>query len=139
MARRPSPQPTDVELQILRVLWERGPSTVRQVHDALSAARETGYSTTLKMMQVMKQKRLVARDDSVRPQIYRAAHSRQQTQLRILDDLVQKAFGGSAKRLVMSMVSANRVSPDELAEIERLVAEAEKAEGEKAKREGGDR
>ena len=128
MARPPSPQPTDVELQILGVLWQRGPSTVRQVHEALSAARETGYSTTLKMMQVMKAKRLVVRDDSVRPQVYRAARSREQTQLRILDDLVQKAFGGSARRLVMRMVSANRVSPEELAEIERLVAEAEKTE-----------
>jgi len=138
MPRPPSPQPTDVELQILGVLWQRGPSTVRQVHDALSAARETGYSTTLKMMQVMKDKRLVVRDDSVRPQVYRAARTREQTQLRILDDLVQKAFGGSARRLVMRMVSANRVSPEELAEIERLVAEAEKTEPQPTEREGGE-
>jgi predicted transcriptional regulator len=138
MPRPPSPQPTDVELQILGVLWERGPSTVRQVHDALSSARETGYSTTLKMMQVMKNKRLVVRDDSVRPQVYRAARSREQTQLRILDDLVQKAFGGSARRLVMRMVSANRVSPEELAEVQRLVAEAEKAEPQPTEREGGE-
>ena len=138
MPRPPSPQPTDVELQILGVLWERGPSTVRQVHEALSASRETGYSTTLKMMQVMKDKRLVVRDDSVRPQVYRAARSREQTQLRILDDLVQKAFGGSARRLVMRMVSANRVSPEELAEVQRLVAEAEKAEPQPTEREGGE-
>lgn len=137
MARRSSPQPTDVELQILDVLWHRGPSTVRQVHEALAAARETGYSTTLKMMQVMRDKGLVVRDDSIRPQVYRAARSRQQTQLRILDDLVQKAFGGSAKRLVMQMVSANRVSPEELAEIERLVAEAERSGSDKTGREGG--
>jgi len=138
MPRPPSPQPTDVELQILGVLWERGPCTVRQVHEALSASRETGYSTTLKMMQVMKAKRLVVRDDSVRPQVYRAARSREQTQLRILDDLVQKAFGGSARRLVMRMVSANRVSPEELAEVQRLVAEAEKAEPQPTEREGGE-
>ncbi len=128
MARHPSPQPTDVELQILGVLWHRGPCTVRQVHEALSGSRETGYSTTLKMMQVMKAKRLVIRDDSVRPQVYRAARSKELTQLGILDDLVQKAFGGSARRLVMRMVSANRISPEELAQIERLVAEAEEAE-----------
>jgi len=137
MPRPVSAQPTDVELQILGVLWERGPSTVRQVHEALSA-RETGYSTTLKMMQVMKAKRLVVRDDSVRPQVYRAARSREQTQLGILDDLVQKAFGGSARRLVMRMVSSNRVSPEELAEVQRLVAEAEKAEPRRTEREGGD-
>jgi len=130
MPRPASPQPTDVELQILSVLWERGSCTVRQVHEALSSARETGYSTTLKMMQVMKAKRLVVRDDSVRPQLYRAARSREQTQLRILDDLVQKAFGGSAKRLVMRMVSAKRISPDEFAEMHRLIAEAERAEPE---------
>jgi BlaI family penicillinase repressor len=138
MPRPASAQPTDVELQILVVLWERGPSTVRQVHEALSAARETGYSTTLKMMQVMKAKRLVVRDDSVRPQVYRAARSREQTQVGILDDLVQKAFGGSARRLVMRMVSANRISPDELAEVQRLITEAEKVERERAGREGGD-
>jgi predicted transcriptional regulator len=127
-----------VELQILGALWERGPCTVRQVHEALSAVRETGYSTTLKMMQVMKDKRLVVRDHSVRPQVYRAARSREQTQLGILDDLVQKAFGGSARRLVMRMVSANRVSPEELAEVQRLVAEAEKAEPQPTEREGGE-
>ena len=130
MPRPASPQPTNVELQILSVLWERGPCTVRQVHEALSRTRETGYSTTLKMMQVMRRKGLVARDDSVRPQSYRAARGREQTQLRILDDLVQKAFGGSAKRLVMRMVSAKRISPDEFAEMHHLIAEAERAEPE---------
>ena len=128
MPRPPSSQPTDVELRILGVLWERGPSTVRQVHEALCAVRETGYSTTLKMMQVMRDKGLVVRDESVRPQLYRAAESRRQTQLRILDDVVQKAFGGSAQRLVMRMVAAKLISPDELAEIDRLIAEAEKSE-----------
>jgi predicted transcriptional regulator len=127
MPRYPSSQPTDVELQILAVLWDHGPSTVRQVHQALAAQRETGYSTTLKMIQVMREKGLLVRDDSVRPQLYSAAESRKQTQLQMLDDLAQKAFGGSAKKLVMRMLSAKRVSAEELAEMQRLI---EKAKGE---------
>jgi BlaI family penicillinase repressor len=124
MPRHPSSRPTDVELQLLDVLWQRGPSTVREVHQALAARRATGYSTTLKMLQVMREKGLVVRDESVRPQQYRAAKSRQQTQLQMLDDLAQKAFGGSAKRLVMRVLSAQRVSPEELAEMQRLIQEA---------------
>ena len=128
MARSPSSQPTEVELQILQVLWDRGPSTVRQVHQALARRRETGYSTTLRMLQVMLGKRLVRRDESVRPQVYRAAKSRERTQLQMLDNLTQKAFRGSAMRLVMQMVSAGRLSAEELAEIQRLI---EAAKGEK--------
>ncbi|MHC4180136.1 MAG: BlaI/MecI/CopY family transcriptional regulator [Planctomycetota bacterium] len=128
MPRYPSSRPTDVELQILDVLWERGPSTVRQVHEALASQRDTGYSTTLKMIQVMREKGLVVRDESVRPQLYRAAESKTQTQLQMLDDLAQKAFGGSAKKLVMRVLSAQRVSAEELAEMQRLIEEA-KGEG----------
>jgi BlaI family penicillinase repressor len=128
MPRRPSPGPTDVELQILAVLWDRGPSTVRQVHEALADRRDTGYSTTLKMIQVMRDKGLLTRDESVRPQRYRAAVSKHQTQLRLLDDLTQKAFGGSAKKLVQRMVSARRVSAGELAEIQRLIDQAREEE-----------
>ena len=128
MPRRPSPRPTDVELRILEVLWQHGPSTVRQVHDALAADRDTGYSTTLKMMQVMRDKGLLTRDDSVRPQLYRAAQSCEETQLLMLDDLIDKAFRGSAKRLVMRILSADRVRPDELAEMQGLVDEARRAE-----------
>jgi len=125
MPRPGSTQPTDVELQILRVLWERGPSTVRDVHLALSDQRDTGYSTTLKMMQVMLEKGLVKRNDSVRPQVYRAAKSKPQTQAQMLDDLTKKVFGGSAQRLVMRMVSSGRLSSDEIAEIQRLAKESE--------------
>ena len=124
MPRHPSTGPTDVELQILDVLWELGPATVRQVHDALAERRETGYSTTLKMLQVMKDKGLVVRDDSVRPQLYEAAEPREKTQLHLLDELAQKAFGGSAAHLVMRMLSADRVSPEELAEMQRLLDRA---------------
>jgi BlaI family penicillinase repressor len=123
--RRPeaaaTPQPTEVELEILRVLWRLGPSTVRQVHEALTAEKGTGYSTALKMMQVMRDKGLLVRDDSVRPQVYRPVQSQEHTQLQMLDNLVQKAFGGSAARLLMRALSAKRVSPDELAEMEVLI------------------
>lgn len=121
MARPPSTQPTDVELQILDVLWQRGPSTVREVHNTLISQRDCGYSTTLKMLQVMREKGLVDRDDSVRPQLYQAADTRDQTQLKMLDELMQKAFGGSAKRLVIRMLSANRLSAEELTGMQQLI------------------
>lgn len=120
------PQPTGVELDILRVLWQIGPATVRQVHEAFSEEKGTGYSTTLKMMQVMRDKGLLARDDSVRPQVYRPAISRERTQLQLVDHLVQKAFGGSAAKLLMRALSAKRVSATELREIEELVRQAKR-------------
>jgi BlaI family penicillinase repressor len=126
MARPTSSQPTEVELQILGVLWERGPSTVREVHQTLAERRETGYSTTLKMLQVMLEKGLVRRDESVRPQLYRAAKTQTRTQTQMLDDLTQRAFHGSAKRLVMRMVSSGRLTADELAEIQRLIEEGDR-------------
>ena len=125
MARPSSTQPTEVELQILNVLWEHGPCSVRQVHEQLAEERDTGYSTTLKMMQVMLEKGLLVRDESVRPQMYEAAKSREQTQLEMLDDLSQRAFHGSAMRLVMRMVSSGRLSNQELDEIRKLAREAE--------------
>jgi len=124
MPRYPSSKPTDVELKILDVLWRRGPCTVRQVHNELAAERDTGYSTTLKMMQVMREKGLVTRDDSVRPQLYRSAETREQTQLSMLDDLTQRAFGGSAVNLMMRMISADRVSPQELQKMQELINQA---------------
>ena len=124
MAPHDVPQPTGVELEILRALWRLGAGTVRQVHRALAERRTTGYSTTLKMMQVMRDKGLLLRDDSVRPQVYRPAATRERTQLQLLDDLVQKAFGGSAAKLLMQALSAKRVSPQELKEIEELIRQA---------------
>ena len=120
------PQPTGVELEILRVLWQIGPATVRQVHQAMVAEKGTGYSTTLKMMQVMRDKGLLARDDSVRPQVYRPAISQDRTQMQLVDHLVQKAFGGSAVKLLMRALSAKRVSAGELKEIEELVRQAKR-------------
>jgi predicted transcriptional regulator len=117
-----TPSPTPVELAILQALWQRGPSTVRQIHHAL--ANGTGQSTTLKMVQVMTEKGLILKDESVRPQIFRPARPAEQTQLQLVDELIQRAFGGSAADLVMRAASAKRVSTEELAEIKRLIERA---------------
>jgi predicted transcriptional regulator len=114
------PRPTEAELQILRVLWERGPSTVRQVHEAL-AARETGYTTTLKLMQIMADKGLVTRDESSRTHIYAPLASQESTQRQLVTDLVARAFGGSAAELVLRALSSHTASDDELAEIRKLI------------------
>ena len=114
-------RPTDAELAILGVLWTQGPSTVRQVHQALADARETGYTTTLKLMQIMAEKGLVARDESTRTHVYSARASRDATQRQLVSDLVDRAFGGSAAALVMQALSANSASSDELTEIQRLI------------------
>ena len=125
MPRKPSDQPNDVELSILRVLWERGPSTVRDVHDVLQNHRDTGYTSTLKMMQVMLEKGLLKRDESKRPQIYQPSAPEEQTQSRMVRDLVQKVFGGSAQKLVLRAVRSHRISRAELAEIRKLLSNLE--------------
>ena len=119
MPRRP--RPTEAELAILGVLWTRGPSTVRQVNDALSASRETGYTTTLKLMQIMAEKGLVTRDESDRTHLYTARGSQGETQRALVSDLVDRAFGGSAAALVLQALQSGDTSPQELAEIERLI------------------
>jgi BlaI family transcriptional regulator, penicillinase repressor len=122
MTRTP-PRPTEAELEILRVLWERGPSTVRQVHEALAAARETGYTTTLKLMQIMADKGLVTRDESSRTHIYAPRASQESTQRQLVTDLVTRAFGGSAAELVLRALSSHTTSDDELAEIRKIIDE----------------
>lgn len=128
MPRPGSSQPTEVELQILRVLWERGPSTVRQIHDALSADKRTNYSTTVKMLSVMLEKDLVRRDEDARPLVYRAAKNQQTTQRSMLRDLIQRAYDGSAGSLVLQALATKRATPDELADIRRLLDELELGE-----------
>jgi len=118
-------RPTDAELAILRVIWSRGPSTVRQVHEALSRDRETGYTTVLKLMQIMTEKGLVERDESERTHVYQARFTQEQTQERLVSDLLEKAFGGSASQLVMRALAAKPASADELAQIRRLLDELE--------------
>ena len=115
------PRPTDAELAILKVLWDRGPSTVRQVFDAVAEERGTGYTTVLKLLQIMAEKHLVARDESERTHVYRARMSQAETQRQLLDDLMDRAFGGSAMQLVMRALSGRRTSARDLAEIRRLL------------------
>src|SRR5262245_38689901 len=115
------PLPTDAELSILSVLWRQGPSTVRDVHEALSPSQGTGYTTVLKLMQLMAQKGLVLRDESQRSHVYRAAAPEAQTQRRLLGDLMEKAFAGSASQLVLRALSVKRSSPEELRQIRALL------------------
>ena len=115
----PTRKPTDAELAILRVLWSRGPSTVRQV--AATMDREAGYTTVLKLLQIMTEKGLVTRDESERTHVYTARASQGSTQRQLVSDLVDRAFGGSAAALVLQALSAHSASPEELQEIQRLI------------------
>lgn len=123
-SKKTPPRPTEGELAILRVLWKRGPSTVRAVLDAHGP--ETGYTTVLKLMQIMVEKGLLDRDESARTHIYAAAVPEAATQRQLVRHLLDRAFGGSAAKLVMQAVSLKRTSPAELAEIRRLLNEFEK-------------
>jgi len=120
------PRPTDAELELLTILWDRGPSTVRDIHEAVSKRRRTQYTTVLKFMQIMAEKGLVRRDEQQRAHIYEAAQAREATQRQLAGDLLQRAFGGSAKSLVMGALSARKASRQELAEIRKLLDEYEK-------------
>jgi BlaI family transcriptional regulator, penicillinase repressor len=113
--------PTPAELSILSVLWDRGPSTVREVHEALGA----GYTTVLKQLQIMFEKGLVLRDEAERAHVYRAARQQVESQRSLVRDLAQRAFGGSAQKLVLQALSEVEASPEELAEIRRLLDEME--------------
>jgi len=123
MARHKSSQPTDRELTILRILWDEGPSTVRQVNEAMNKGGDTGYTTTLKLMQIMTEKGLLQRDDSQFKHIYKPVYSEERTQKQLVVDLLDKAFSGSAEKLVMRALSAKKVSPKELARIRKLLNE----------------
>lgn len=129
MARSASSQPTEVELQILRILWQSGGSTAREVHNALAAAeaKETNYSTTVKMLAVMLEKGLVKRDESASPQIFSAATSQKTTQRRMLGDLIDKVYDGSALSLVLQALSSRKATADELTEVRRMLDELEKS------------
>ena len=117
-----APRPTDAELAILRVLWERGPSTVRQVHEVLVArVGQTAYTTALKLLQIMTEKGLVRRDDTDRTHVFAPRLSEEQTQRQLVRDLLDRAFGGSASKLVMQALNARRATPEELGEIRKLI------------------
>lgn len=125
MPKRPFPRPTDAELEILRVLWDRGPCTVRQVHDALSDSKQTGYTTILKLLQIMTDKGLVERNEDQRSHVYTARSPQEHTQRQLVRDLLDRAFGGSARTLVMQALATGKASPQELAEIRRILDEYE--------------
>ena len=118
-------RPTDAELAILQVLWRRGASTVRQVHDVLKHQKPTGYTTVLKFMQIMTEKGLLLRDESERSHVYRPQISAEETQRQLVGDLLDRAFEGSAQRLVLQALSAKRVSTEELEQIRALLDQIE--------------
>lgn len=119
------PLPTDAELGILQVLWHRGASTVREVLDELSREKSVGYTTALKLLQIMHEKGLVERDESERSHRYTAAVAEQATEGRLVGDLIDRGFEGSTGRLVLRALASRRASPEELAEIRRLIDELE--------------
>src|SRR5215471_1284320 len=127
MSAKPNdpPRPTDAELEILTVLWSRGPSTVREVHETISQRKPAQYTTILKLMQIMADKGIVRRDESARAHVYEASRPQEWTQRQLAGDLLHRAFGGSAKSLLIGALSARKASKDELAEIRKLLDEYE--------------
>ena len=121
MAKKKTPQPTDAELAILSVLWDKGPCTVREVNEVMNEEKPTGYTTTLKFMQIMAEKGLLLRDDSQFRHIYKPAISEEKTQKQVSNRLADRAFAGSAGRLVMRALSTKKISPKELTEIRKIV------------------
>jgi BlaI family transcriptional regulator, penicillinase repressor len=121
MNKKSLPQPTAAELELLRVLWERGPSTVREIHENLPDEKGTGYTTTLKTLQIMTDKGLVKRDESKKSHVYRAACQAEHTQRQLVRDLLSRAFGGSAAKLMVHALSDEVVSDADLSELRQLL------------------
>jgi BlaI family penicillinase repressor len=126
--KTPPPRPTEGELAILNVLWDHGPLSVRAIQRVQDQEKPTGYTTALKLLQIMTAKGLVDRDDSSRPQIYRARQTRAQTQRQLLRDLARRAFGGSVKTLVLQALATKQTSTADLKAIETLLNRYEKGE-----------
>jgi predicted transcriptional regulator len=121
MAKEKGQQPTRKELAILKVLWANGPCTVRQVNDEIDKEQKTGYTTTLKLMQIMIEKGLLVRDEGAFKHVYKPAVSEEKTQKQVVSDMLDKVFSGSAEKLVMQALSAKRVSAEELKKIRQLL------------------
>jgi predicted transcriptional regulator len=119
-------KPTDAELAILRVLWQLGPSTVKEVQKVLESTRKTGYTTVLKFMQIMVEKGLVRRDESTFAHVYEARIPQEQTQRTLIADLLERAFEGSTSRLVLQALAAKKATPEELSEIRRILKRHER-------------
>ena len=125
MARRKTNGPTEKELAILKVLWAKGPCTVRQVNDQINTEKETGYTTTLKLMQIMADKGLLVRNESAFKHVYKPAVSAESTEKQIVGDVLDKVFSGSAERMVMRAITSKRMSAEELKNIRRLLDKME--------------
>jgi predicted transcriptional regulator len=127
MAPASDPKPTSSELDILRVLWDRGPSTVRDVHDILAESRQMGYTTVLKLLQIMSSKGLVTRNEESRAHVYEARHPADKTKGQLVGDLLQKVFAGSASQLMLHALSGKKTSHSDIAEIRRMLDEYERS------------
>ena len=128
MRRQTKLKPTEAELEILSLLWERGAMTVREVHEVLNEIRPTAYTTALKMLQIMTEKSLVERDDSNRAHVYQAKVEQATTERDFAEDLLDRVFGGSATKLMIRVLEAKPASENELEEIRQLIDEAERRE-----------
>ncbi len=126
MSRRKSTKPTDAELSILKVLWREGPSTVRDVRDALNVERKTGYTTALKLLQIMTEKGLVNRDESNRAHVYQPSASEEETQKQIVGDLLDRVFGGSAMKLVLHSLTSQQATPQDIQQIREMLSKLER-------------
>jgi predicted transcriptional regulator len=125
MNRPKAPKPTDAELSILSVLWKRGPSTVREIWEQLGPTQGTGYTTVLKLMQIMMEKGLLQRNETARSHVYTAAFAEEQTQRQVIGHLLERVFSGSASKLVMQALATKKATPSELAEIRELLDDME--------------
>ena len=121
------PKPTDSELELLRILWKLGPATVRQVHESQEPAKTSGYTTTLKLMQIMAEKGLVQRDESAKAHLYSASFTEQHARKRMVGELVDRLFAGSTAQLVLHALANRKSSPKELDEIRQLLGNYEGA------------
>ena len=119
-------KPTESELEILQILWKKGLATVREVHEEMSVSKDVGYTTTLKLMQIMHEKGLVKRDDSMRTHVYQAAVNKEKTQKHLLGKMIDNLFGGSPTQLVIQALGEHKASPEELEKIQALIDELKK-------------
>lgn len=128
MARKKLPRPTDAELEILKVLWQQGASTVREVHEAINSKRPTGYTSVLKLMQLMTEKGMLRRDESQRAHVYEAGLAQDSTEHQLIGDLLERVFDGSALKLFMRALNSKKASAEELTEIRKVLDEFERGE-----------
>ena len=128
MKKKKITKPTEAELEILQILWENGPSTVRFINDELNKRKSVGYTTTLKIMQIMTEKNLVKRNEENRSHIYTAAYKKDETRKVLIDRLIETAFGGSASKLVMQALGNKKASKEEIQELRKFLDEIEKGQ-----------